>query len=483
MTVHRISAQKALNLPEYAQVKNLEEAVKELLFGRSDQHATLARKVHDRWGGNPATFLLSDYEKLLALLFAKDTERDRLHTMKTRATGEYVPVPDSPSDSIVKVWADLMPHRVVSFHDGKVMVGKGSATEYHAKEMSDGERVTLYLLGQCLCAPLGSMLIIDEPELHLHKSLMDKLWNKIEELCSDKTLVYITHDLDFAASRAGAKKIWAQSFSGKEWVWSDIPVDAVLPEALILEVIGNRKRLLFCEGERGGLDHTIYQLCYPAFHVIPRGGSEKVVEATKALKANGELHAFTARAIVDRDVRSDEETAALAEHGVEVLGFAEVENLLCTEKLVTLVASRLSLNESVVLAAVTKFIVDALKGELEAQIVMRAERRVRYHLSQYSASSSEESGLQQGVAGLLKKLDVTQLVSDARKVIGDAIATNRLNDVLAVYNRKSLSHRISTCFGLKAGEYPALVLRLLKGSDRAQFVATLLSVLPAIESA
>lgn len=482
-TVHRISAQKVLNLPDYAPVKNLEEAERELLFGRSDRHASIDRKIHDRWGGSPATFLLTDYEKLLGLLFAKTAERDRLHTEKTRATGTYVPVPDSPIDSIVTIWSDLMPHRTVSFNDGKVMVGKGSATEYHAKEMSDGERVVLYLLGQCLCAPLGALLIVDEPELHLHKSLMDKLWNKVEQLCPDKTLIYITHDLDFAASRAGAAKVWTQSFSGTHWVWRYIPVDEALPEALILEIIGNRKQLLLCEGERGGLDHTIYQLCYPAFHVIPRGGSDKVIETTKALKGNGDLHKVTARGIIDRDVRSEAEVLALAAHGVEILAFAEIENLLCTEKLVTLVATRLSLSEADVLAAVTKYVSDALKSELDSQIAMRAQRRIRYQLSQYSAISLTESGLQQGVTTLIGTLSVPSLWSEAQQTINDAITNNHLNDLLRVYNRKSLSERISVCFGLKKGEYPALVLRLLKGPDAELFAAALRSVLPVLAAA
>jgi hypothetical protein len=83
MSVLRISAQKALAIPEFAAVKNVEQVEKELYFGRSDRHASAARKVHDRWGGSPATYLLSDYEKLLALLFAKDAERDRNHTVLT----------------------------------------------------------------------------------------------------------------------------------------------------------------------------------------------------------------------------------------------------------------------------------------------------------------------------------------------------------------------------------------------------------------
>jgi hypothetical protein len=483
MTVHRISAQKVLNLPEYAPAKSVAQAEKDLLFGRSDEHASLARKVHDRWGGHPATFLLTDYEKLLGLLFAKNAQRDRLHTEQTRSTGKYNPVADSPIDAIVKVWGDLMPHRTVSCFDGKVMVGKGTATEYHAMEMSDGERVALYLLGQCLCVPPDSMLIIDEPELHLHKSILDKLWNKVEELCPKLTIVYITHDLDFAASRAGAKKIWAQSYSGKDWTWSDIPADESLPEALILEIVGNRKRLLFCEGDRGGLDHLLYQLCYPERHVVPRGGAEKVIEATKALHTNTDLHSFAAEGIVDRDMRSDEEIAALESQGVQSLEFAEIENVLCTENLVAQVASQLSLNAPEVVASVTKFVSDALESEMEAQIVKRAERRIRHHLSMYAASSSDEPGLQQGVTALVSNLDIARIVSESREAFAGALASSRLNDILRVYNRKSLANRISTCFGLKHAEYPALVVRLLKGDQRERYVGAIVGVLPKLGGA
>ncbi|MDP3443351.1 MAG: ABC transporter ATP-binding protein, partial [Ignavibacteria bacterium] len=102
ITVHRISAQKALNIPDFAQLKNLEQAEKELLFGRSDNLGTLAHKAQFRWGQAPATFLLNDYDKLLSLLFAKNAERDRIHTQQTRETGGYVPVPDSPIDIIVR---------------------------------------------------------------------------------------------------------------------------------------------------------------------------------------------------------------------------------------------------------------------------------------------------------------------------------------------------------------------------------------------
>jgi hypothetical protein len=478
MTVHRLSAQKALTIPDFAPMATLEQAEKDLLFGRHDQHASVDRKIHDRWGGSPATFLLSDYEKLLALLFAKDADRDRKHTGETRRTAQYIPVPDSPIDQITAVWAYLMPQRTINLSDGRVVVAKGSPGEYHAKEMSDGERVTLYLLGQSLCAPPEAMLIIDEPELHLHRSLMDKLWNSVEELCPDKTLVYITHDLDFAASRAGAKKIWLQDFSGRAWNWVDIPNDEALPEALILEIIGNRKPLLFCEGERGGLDHTLYQLCFPNLHVVPRGGSDKVIETTKALRASPSLHTLSASGIVDRDVRDDKEIATLEGQGICVLKFAEVENLLCSEGVVAAVAAQMSLDAAAIVASVTRYVLDALNSELDAQVTMRAARRIRYHLSCYSPTTADEGGIQQGLSDLLGTLDVRSIVTEARATFAGAISSGQLNELLRFFNRKSIADRISTCFGLNHGEYVAMVLRLLKGENGTSFAAQVRAHLP-----
>ncbi|MBI5504537.1 MAG: AAA family ATPase [Deltaproteobacteria bacterium] len=481
MIVHRIGAQKALALPEFAPMKTHEQAEMDLLLGRHDQHASLGRRRQDRWGGVPATFLLSDYEKLLALLFAKDAERNRKHTEETRQTAQYMPVPNSAIDEIVAAWNYLMPHRRINFLDGKVIVESGSPGEYHAKEMSDGERVTLYLLGQCLCAPSGAMLVIDEPELHLHRSLMDKLWNKVEALCPDKTFVYLTHDLDFAASRVDAKKIWLRSFNGTAWEWDYVPNEKALPEALVLEILGSRKPLLFCEGERGGLDHTIYQLCYPDMHVVPRGGAEKVVEATKALLANTALHGFAAAGIVDRDVRSQSEVTALEASGIQVLRFAELENLLCAERLIAAVAVHLLRDPATTVSEVTKFVVAALTGEMEAQVSAHAAQRVRYHLSCYSRASADEQGLRDGVTDLLRTLGLDAIIADTRLMFAAALETGRLDEILRLYNRKSIADRISQCFGLAKGEYVPLVIRLLKAADGMAFADLLRNELPRLK--
>lgn len=85
--------------------------------------------------------------------------------------------------------------------------------------MSDGERVTFYLIGRCVSVPENSIIIIDEPELHLHKAIQYALWDRIERVRNDCLFVYLTHDVEFAASRTGFKKIWLTDYDGSKWGW------------------------------------------------------------------------------------------------------------------------------------------------------------------------------------------------------------------------------------------------------------------------
>jgi ATPase subunit of ABC transporter with duplicated ATPase domains len=262
--VHRISAQRALDLPEYAVVKSLEQSLNDLIWGNEDpRYASNQYKWGHRWGNKPETFLQNDYGKVLSSLFARSAERDRKHAEETRLKQVYIPVEDSPIDILVKLWEEILPHRKISLVDGKVSVRDTAyGTEYHGKEMSDGERVALYLMGQCLCAPPGSILIIDEPEIHLHTSIMQSLWNKLEEAKPDCLYVYITHDLNFASTRVSTTSIWVKEFDGSSKLWEEVPQVDEFPESLLLELLGNRRKIIFVEGEKGGKDHAIYQSVY-----------------------------------------------------------------------------------------------------------------------------------------------------------------------------------------------------------------------------
>ncbi len=481
ITVHRISAQKALNIPDYATIKTLEQAEKELLYGGESNNGITWTKTHRRWGGNPTTYLLNDFDKLLSLLFAKTSERDSIHTRQTKETQTYIPVPDAPIDIIVKIWSELMPHRVISFLDGKVLIRKQGSDDYHGKEMSDGERVILYLIGQCLCAPDNSIIIIDEPEVHIHRSIVSKLWNKIEELCPNKLLIYITHDLEFAASRMDALKLWIKSYNGNDtWEWDIIPEEEQLPENLLLEIIGNRKNIIFCEGDKGSLDTSIYELVYPDYHIIPRGNGEKVIEATKALRNNQSLHHLNAFGITDSDYKEDEEKAALLANGIYTLSVAEIESLFCIEPILRIIAEHLELNPDEIVSQVIDFLTNALSAEYDVQVSSKAEKIIEYKLGAYSKKSNDEKGLVDGLSETLSRIDVSKIYNDSRAIFDDAITNKNLQHLLLIYNRKSLPDRISGIFGLSKGQYGKLLIRLLKGARQQEIIDALKGYLPEL---
>lgn len=482
ITVHRIAAQRALNIPDYAPLKNLEQAEKGLLFGYDRQEGNISHKRGHRWGDNPEIHLLNDYDKLLSTLFAKTAKRDSDHTRETRETQTYVAVPDAPIDTILRLWGEIMPQRQIDFVDGKVMAQKDGLGEYHGKAMSDGERVTLYLIGQCLTAPDNSIVIIDEPEIHLHKSLMARLWNKIEEECPNKLLVFITHDLDFAASRKEAKKIWIKEYNGgTNWIWEELPEIDDIPENLVIEIAGNRKDVIFTEGERSSYDVILYQAAFPEYHIIPRGGCEKVVESTKAMRATPALHHLRAFGIIDSDYRTAEEITVLREAGIYTINVAEIENLFCIEPLLRIVATNQQLDENQAVQNVTDFVIQCLQDEFDTQVTNHAEREIQFRLNAYTKQAHTEQGLIDGLNLLLGGIDVRSIYAESRGLYQNAIDQNSLESALRLYNRKNLSRRISRFFNLPEGEYVNLLLRLLKSDKKPEIVAAIQSFIPTFE--
>ena len=348
--------------------------------------------------------------------------------------------------------------------------------------MSDGERVVLYLLGQCLCAPENSILIIDEPEVHLHKSIVDKLWNKIEELSQNKLFIYITHDLDFASSRKDALKFWIKSYNGNDlWEWDSVPVDENLPDGLILEILGNRKNIIFCEGESGSLDTSVYQQVYPSHYIIPRGGGDKVIESTKALRANGGIHHLNCYGLIDSDYKEDEEKRVLLEHGIHTIAVAEIESLFCIEPILRIIAEHLELSPDQVVNDVIDYLINSFNGEFDVQVSSKVGKIVEYKLGAFSKEGHNIQGVKDGLNTTLSNIDIDAIYVEVEQLYRDAIAERNLNKLLLIYNRKSLPSRISSIFGLGNGQYGSLLIRLLKGSKKNEIIDALKQYLPTID--
>lgn len=118
------------------------------------------------------------------------------------------------------LWEKVVLHKVIKIESGKILVQSRDCTNsnelYNGHEMSDGERAVFYFIGQVLSASKDSLIIIDEPENHLHNSIISKLWNLLEEARPDCVFLYITHNLDFALRSKRSVLIWVKDMPSKD---------------------------------------------------------------------------------------------------------------------------------------------------------------------------------------------------------------------------------------------------------------------------
>lgn len=352
LRVHRIGAQRSLSIKKYVPQRSHEESMQLLMRG----HVGEQQGNNNRWGyedgeWNYSTSLLNDYEYVLSAIFAKHNIQVNNFYKECKAAKEEginsPSVPDTIITKIVNIWDRIFPQRSIKLEDGKVSAlynpsSKNNASseskEYVGKKMSDGERVALYLIGQVLCIDDNMTIIIDEPELHLHRSIMNKLWSELERERPKCFFVYITHDTMFAATHKNADKIWVRSFDGSNR-WEIEPLtSSELPEELLLRILGNRRKVLFVEGNENSYDVQLYSKYYTEYHVIPCGSCEQVISNTKALRKINEFHQLDCYGIVDRDFRSEKEIESLKKDYIYTIDVAEIENLFITEEILEIVS-------------------------------------------------------------------------------------------------------------------------------------------------
>lgn len=465
--VHRISAQKSLAMPDSTTLRSLNEATAELLTGtthilQEPQHRK-AYKTNARWQSKPAISFLDDFVKLMVYLFSDHANESIKYRSESRNTIQKVSPKNTKLETLKFIWESILPHRELFIDDIRIQTNvKGIDSKYNSSEMSDGERVIFYLIGQCLATPENGVIIIDEPELHLHKSIQTPLWNAIENQRPDCLFIYLTHDLDFAVSMNEAQKVWVKSYDGKKWDWEIVQNIDGLPEKLLLEILGSRKSIVFVEGINGSYDTALYSLILEDFLVVPVGSCTQVIQSTKALRKCKHLHNLDVFGIIDRDRRPENEIQSLENDGIYTLEVAEVENLFCTKEILEIVSEKLSRDSKIDFESIKKYILDELKKELDNQIIIRTTSEVRFRLNLFDEKSKNVDDIESNLLKLAKSINVKTLYDENKKVFEKIINNSDYELLLKIYNRKSLASRVGEHLGLKKGELPEFIIRLAK---------------------
>ena len=474
--VLRISAQRALSIPDTINIINEDAAWRTIYYGNPTQ---TNKDYKWQWGKYTST-LVNDFESVLSSVFSKESNELRtfkdLYDQGNKPDG-YITI----VEKIKKIWNEVQPQRelIVEKFEAKA---KYKEELYKAGYMSDGERVCLYLISQCLITPDNHIIVIDEPEIHLHTSIMKKLWDEIERYCPQKTFVYITHDLNFAASRVTATKIWVKSFDGHDkWDLSVIDKDENIPDELLLEILGARRPVLFVEGDKSSYDIALYKEIFKDYYVVACNNCQKVIELTKAfnnvrVKA---LHSYEVKGIIDHDLLTEEEIESYNRQNIYPIEVSEVENLFLIEPLIKLAANQIGENPDETFAKVSDSIFDKMTTDQYSIINAICVKEIRHKLNGFSSRGQSEDEIQSDLESLFSNIDVHTIYSQTETRINDIISSKDYKSMIRLYNNKGLCKQVSSMIGFKKS-YPLIILDLLKGEKRQAIITALKDYLPQI---
>lgn len=471
--VHRIAAQKSLSLPARVRPSTAEEARVQYLYGFQGDFERLAQrekgwlprhKFGQRWHSEPDTYLLNDYEYLMELMFSERNFVLNNEHERQKVEGKAPAcVPETKLDVAERIWQELLPRRELKIGDNRLLVQSraGSREIYNAANLSDGERVVFYFIGSCLMAPENSVIIIDEPENHLHKAIQLQLWNALQRERPDCLFIYLTHDFDFAAGMREALKIWTKDYDGEQWDWQVVPQDTELPESLHLELLGSRQSVLFIEGDRGSRDYAAFGHLFPDFTLAPVGGCRNVIEAVRTFRSQQQYHGIEAYGLIDYDGRPSDEVSVLAKNGVHVLNVAIIENLFITEDVFRAVSTGLGENADHAWNEFLSGVFEEVKQNPNTIIASYVQAEIDERLA-YAPKGKTEESLRAAHTDLLRSVDFDAIYNQASEEVERIVQKQDYNALLRFSRSKGLIvSKADKPLDLAKGSYINRVLRML----------------------
>ena len=209
---------------------------------------------------------------------------------------------------------------------------RNTNTSYSIAQMSDGERNAAIIGATVLTVNPGTVLLIDEPERHLHRSIIVPFLAALFAKRDDCTFIISTHELALPAANPTASVLLVRSCKwegnrARGWDIDLLQANYQLPEELRLAILGSRRKVLFFEGTGTSLDLPIYDALFPDISVAATGTSTDVQRAVEGMRGSQDLHHVEAYGLIDSDGRSPEAVNALSEHGVFALDVYSVESL------------------------------------------------------------------------------------------------------------------------------------------------------------
>ena len=281
---------------------------------------------------------------LQKLIVGLSTEHDNV-ARKYYDTG--IKEDDTTYEKVKRIFDDFFEVKLDNsdFANKEMMAKKEGQTPFKFNDMSDGERVAFFYIATVIAAPKKSFIVVDEPENHLNPAIYNKIWNRLIDVRNDCQFIFISHTMEFINARTNFELVKIKNFirpNKFEFEFLGDSLDDIQTE-YIVEIVGSRKPILFCEGSKTDYDYKIYEKLFgDQYTVIPTGNCLSVENSVVACNMHASVYSIqSAIGIIDSDLKSTQEINDLKGKNVYALRCNEIEMLLLDETIFKKVLKRI----------------------------------------------------------------------------------------------------------------------------------------------
>ncbi len=274
----------------------------------------------------------------------------------------------------------------------EIMASRNGSHPYSISKLSDGERNAVLIAANVLTVPAGTLLLIDEPERHLHRSIVSPLLSLLLKERPDCAFIVSTHEPLLPVDNPGSKVLLTRGcvYVGDEVASYDIDLlentDGI-DDDLKRTILGERRKIVFVEGVEHSLDKPLYSLLFPNASIVAKANCRDVENAVAGIKGTADLNWVKPFGLVDNDSSDPERIADLQANDVIPLNVYSVESIyyhpevqkLAGEKLAAVVGGDLTEKLEKANADAIKAIRDNAK-HLSTRIAEKAARSLVFSL-------------------------------------------------------------------------------------------------------
>ena len=256
----------------------------------------------------------------------------------------------SKEDAPIKIINELLrlsniPIEISVGENDQVIASKCGGTPYSVAELSDGERNALLIAANVLTVKSGTLVLIDEPERHLHRSIISPLLTNLFSKREDCAFIVSTHDVMLPLDNPSARTLLIRgcTYAGSSvsgWDADIVPPETEIDDDIKKDILGARRNILFIEGTENSLDKPLYSLVFPNVSIIAKSSCRDVEHTVSSIRDSANLHWVHALGIVDNDRRPETDINRLKDKGIYALPVFSVESIYYHPHIQCLIAQR-----------------------------------------------------------------------------------------------------------------------------------------------